>query len=173
MTYLVVEDGTGVTGANGYVSLSDCADYCSARGLTFASSPSDAGEQAIIRATASLDAQYRGRFNGYKTSGRSQNLEWPRTAAFDAEGYDIASDEIPQEVINATCELAAREFDEANSTNPDIGKDAFTKRMKAGSVEIEYGANVPAVTVFSVVDGILAGLLGSAQASFVGTAIRG
>lgn len=170
---LVVEDGSGVAGANGYCDIDVVATYADSHGLTFGGSPSQLGEQAIVRATASIDAIYGTRFTGWRTNGRDQNLAWPRSDAFDAEGISIDSDEIPQEVINATCEFAVRELAEAGSTNPDLARGGAIKRLKAGSVEIEYGGNAIAATVFNVVDGILAPLLGGAAGNqYTANAVR-
>lgn len=170
---LIVEDGSGAADSNAYVSLSDCAEYCAARGLTFPTSPSSEGEQAIIRATAAIDAKYRSRFPGTKVNGRSQALQWPRTGAEDADGEEIADDEIPQEIINATCEAAARELAEAGSMLPDLERGGQIKSLKAGSVAIEYGGAAPATTTFQVIDGILSGLLGAQTAGFIATSVRG
>lgn len=171
---IVVEDGTGVEDANSYVSLDDCAAYCLARGLTFATSPSSLGEQALIRATAAIDSSYRGRFPGYKANFRSQGLEWPRAVAYDAEGDLIPGDEVPVEIVNATCEAAVREFATPGSMAPDLERGGSVKRLKAGSVEIEYGANAMARTTFTVIDGILSAILESGSGGgLFGTAVRG
>lgn len=170
---IIVEDGTAPADANAYVSVDDCAAYCDARGLTFGTSPTTAGEEAIIRATAAIDARYRGRFPGYRTNGRGQSLEWPRTGALDAEYQPIGGDEIPVEIIHATCEAAVREIAEPGSMMPDLERGGGVKRLKAGSVEIEYGSNATAQTTFTLIDGILSPLLGAAVSSYVGRAERG
>ena len=170
---IIVEDGTAPAGANAYVSVDDCQAYCDARGLTFGASPTEVGEEAIIRATTAIDARYRGRFPGYKTNGRNQSLEWPRTAAYDAEWNAIGGTEIPIEIINATCEAAVRELASPGSMMPDLERGGSIKRLKAGSVEIEYGANAMAQTTFTLIDGILSPLLGSAVSAYVGRAVRG
>lgn len=170
---LNVETGTGDADSDAYVSVADCATYATARGLTFPTSPAGPAEAAIIRATAAIDAMYRARFPGQRLNGRTQALEWPRKYASDAEGNPIAEDEIPQEVINATCEAAVRELAAPNSMMPDLERGGQIKSIKAGSVAIEYGGNATARTAFTLIDGILAGLLGVAQPSFVATAVRG
>lgn len=169
----VLEDGTAPDGANSYLSVDDANTYCSDRGLTFAASPTTLGEEALVRATAALDAMYRGRFPGYRTNGRSQSLEWPRTAAYDAEWNPIDNDEIPVEVKNAVAEMAVRELEAPGSMMPDLERGGQVRRLKAGSVEVEYGSNSTATTTFQLIDGIMAPLLGAGTASFVGYAIRG
>lgn len=165
-----VEDGTGIEGANSYVSENDLGTYTDDRGVTLASGDAEA---ALIRATASIDAIYRSRFPGWRTNGRSQGLEWPRSGASDAEGNEIAEDEIPVEIVNAVCEFAVRELTTPGSTAPDLERGGNIRRMKAGSVEIEYGGNATANTVFQIVDGILAGLLGGNSTSqYTASAVR-
>lgn len=170
---LVVEDGSGIPGANTYVSLNDAVAYASARGLMFPASPAGPAEEALIRATAAIDATYRARFPGQRTNGRAQSLEWPRKYAGDAAGEPIADDEIPLEVINATIEAAIRELASPNSMLPDLERGGQIKSLKAGSVAIEYGGNATARTSFTLIDGILAGLLGAPSPSFIATAVRG
>jgi hypothetical protein len=172
---LVLEDGSGVTGANAYIAIADADSYHSARGnatwIETSTSPDQGKAAAIIRATAAIDARYRARFQGYKTHGREQPLQWPRTSAWDTEGLAIASDEIPQEIKDAVCEAALREIVEAGSMFPDL--DPQAKRLKAGSVEIEYAGDATPQTVYQLIDGILAGLLGAQKSYLSGVAIRG
>jgi hypothetical protein len=167
---MVLEDGTGIEAANSYVSEDDLDTYCDDRATTLADGDAEA---ALVRATASLDARYRSRYPGYRTSGRSQGLDWPRTSAYDGEGNAIASDEIPVEVKNAVCELAIRELTSPGSTMPDLERGGQIRRLKADTVEIEYGANAEARTTFQLIDGIMAPLLGSSISSLSGVAVRG
>jgi hypothetical protein len=171
---LVVEDGTGVALANAYVTLDEVSEYAAARGLTFPTSPSTDGEAAIVRATAAIDAMYRGRFSGYRTHGRLQALAWPRSTSYDAEALVLDGDEIPIEIKQATCEAAVRELASPGAMTPDLERGGSIRRLKAGSVEIEYGGNASAHTVFTTIDGILAALLSSSSTStFSGVAVRG
>lgn len=171
---LVVEDGSGLWDAESYVSASDCADYCDARGLTFSDADENAQEAALRRATAYLDSTFRGRFIGRRVNGRAQALEWPRRNAYDAANEEyLALDEVPQEIITATCEAAVRELAEPGSLSPDLERGGAIKSIKAGSVGIEYAGNAPASTTFTVIDNAVAGLLVSTGAGLVGRAVRG
>jgi hypothetical protein len=171
---LIVEDGNAVDDANAYVSVADAVEYAAARGLAFSTSPDVGNEAAIIRATAAIDATYRGRFPGYKRTGRAQNLEWPRGQAYDVEGLLIDPESVPIEIINATCEMAVRELANPGSMMPDLDRGGNVRRLKAGSVEIEYGANASARTEFTLIDGMLTNILttGSGGGLF-GVAVRG
>ena len=160
---MIVEDGTGVAGANSYVTEDEADSYFEDRGIT--EWTGNTKEESLVRATAVLDARYRGRFTGYKTLGRGQALEWPGTAAVDAEGYEIPSDEIPTEIKQATFELALRELNETGSTLPDLERGGDIRRLAAGSVEIEYGSMATPQTDFQLVDGILSSLLNMSLAT--------
>ncbi len=165
-----LEDGTGVAGANAYITEDQLDSYADDHGITLA----DGDEQtAIIRATAYIDAVYRMRFVGYKTHGRSQGLEWPRTGVLDSQYFPINNDEIPVEIKSATAEAAIRELTTPNSMLPDLERGGSIRMLKAGSVEIEYGANATAITTYRVIDGILGNLLGALGQGFTAQTIRG
>ncbi len=171
---LIVEDGSVVSDANAYVFLDDCIEYCALRGLEFGISPSGDSDAAIVRATAAIDAKYRGRWPGYKVAGRAQVLEWPRQAAYDNEGNLIPGDEVPHEVRDATCEAAVREFATPGSMMPDLARGGGIKRLKADTVEIEYAANAMAQTAFTLIDGMLSGILSTGSGGgLFGSAVRG
>ncbi len=167
---MIVEDGTGLSTANSYVSENDADTYFEDRGNTDWTDSSDDKEAALIRATAAIDATYRARFSGYKTNMRDQALEWPRTAAYDAQGNLVEG--VPIEIINATIEAAARELTEAGSMMPDLSRGGDIRRLQAGSVAIEYSAAASVVTTRTLIDGILSGLLGAAT-PFTASAVRG
>lgn len=173
---LTVEDGSGLADAESYVSASDCASYASARGLTFPASPPDAAEAALRRATAYLDNTYRTRFPGQRKRFRLQALEWPRVGVVDMNGFPVADDEIPSEIIRATCEAAVRELAVPGSLNPDVTPGKVKKSAKVGDIAVEYAVGGGGVAsqqpISPVIDGILAALIGVAKA-FTATAVRG
>lgn len=192
---LTVEDGTGLANADSYVSGADCLTYCTNRGLTFTNDA--AGEQALRRATAAIDNRYRPRFVGYRSHRRLQALEWPRTGAFyytpqagdmpfgtlGGHGYgygygyglyeydQIASDHIPVEIINATCEAAVRELADPGCLAPDLDRGNAIHMIKAGSVSVEYEAGAPRMTVFVGIEAALSALL-TPPTPFSGRAVR-
>lgn len=173
---MIVEDGTGVADADAYAELDAVADYAAARGLTFPSSPSAAGEEAIIRGTASIEARYGGRFPGLRLRGRNQGLLWPRSAAYDVDGWLIPADQVPVEVIQATCEAAIREFAAPGSMMPDLARGGAIQSISAGSVSISWAMNASMRTVFTLIDGIVARILsgtGGGGGGLFGTAVRG
>lgn len=169
---LVVEDGTGKANSNSYISVNDLNNYAAERAITLASD--DDQDAACIRASATLDLMYRMAYPGYRTVGRNQAMEWPRTAAYDYEGIIISTGVVPKEIQQATCELAIRELAEPGSTAPDLDRGGQIQSFRAGSVAVTYGAGATAQTVFSVVEGIMASLIGTASPfAFSAKAVRG
>lgn len=167
---LVTEDGTGILTANSYVTEEAFDTYCDDRNLTPAEGDA---ESALIRAAVALDGSYRMKYPGYRTIGRGQGLEWPRTAAYDYEGLTIGTNEIPQEIKDAQCEMALRELAEPGSLTPDLERGGYISSMSAGSVSITYGGPGTATTTYTIVDEILSKLIGPTTYGYSGKAVRG
>ena len=158
---LVVEMGEGLSSprADSYSSLEEIEAYANAHGLTFVTSPAEPAEAAARRASVWLDGAYRDRLPGTRTNGRDQALQWPRSDAKDIDGNEIADNEIPAEWKAAHAEASIKEFNAPGTLSPDLERGGDIKRMKAGSVEVEYKDGAPATTVFSAIDAILSGLI--------------
>lgn len=155
---LIVEDGTGKSDAESYVSVADCITYADNRGLTFSSSTTALQEQSLRRATVWIDGEYRNRFTGYRNDGRDQALEWPRSSGQNqSPPYgSIANDAVPQEVINASCEAAVRELATPGQLTPDVTMGKVQKSVRVvGAVAVEYAASngiaaqTPTMTIVS------------------------
>lgn len=160
---LELEDGTGKANAESYAAIAAINSYATKRGLAFSVTGDPAlAEAAARRATAWLDGEYRSRFPGRKLNGRSQALEWPRTDAVDASGEDIAEDELPAEIVAATCEAAIRELATPGSLSPDVTPGKIKTRVRVeGAVDVTYKdtGTYDQAPVLLAVDGILEGLL--------------
>jgi hypothetical protein len=156
---IVVEDGSGLANSESYVSVDDCVAYATLRGLSF-ESQSGLQEAALRRATSYIDSTYGTLFNGTRAKIRAQKLAWPRNGAKDREGNPIAVNEIPIELRNATCEAALKELMAPNSLLPDLERGGKVKRLKAGSVEIEYSNGAPSETVLMSIRSALSNLVG-------------
>lgn len=173
---ITVEDGTGLSTANSYVSEADATTYFIDRDVEdwHNYTGTNDKEAALVRATAAIDGLYRGSFPGYKKLSRDQALEWPRSYAYDIEGNLIDSDSVPTEIVQATCEAALRELNDPGSMSPDLERGGDIRRMKAGSVEIEYGAGATSTTAFTIIGRLLSGILTSgATSSMFGSSARG
>jgi hypothetical protein len=148
----------GANDADSYASLEQASEYATARGLTFPidGDAATAAEQALRRGTAAVDAVYGSRFPG-RPATATQALEWPRTGAC-FRGEELPDDEIPRQIVNASIEASVRELAEPGSMNPD--QERRIKTLIAGPVEIDYELGAPVETNFSVIEGILAPLIG-------------
>jgi hypothetical protein len=119
---LVVEDGTGKTDANTYVSRADATSHLEghlyATGWTGATDANK--DAALAMATRIIDAGMN--FNGAKTE-QAQALQWPRYQCINSDagdlqglsvengtlqlsGYYYDANEIPKCLKDATCEMA-------------------------------------------------------------------
>lgn len=178
MPVLVVEDGTGLANANSWVAMSDMDTYCADMGYTWPAlaSPDDLRISAVIRGAAYIVRTYEGRWPGTKVNGRTQALPWPREDAEDQSGADIGETEIPIEVKKAQMEAAFREYQNPGSLSPDVVGTERVLREKVGALEVQYaddsstGASIPVVTI---IDGILAPLIGARRSTGVSTFLRG
>jgi len=113
-----VEDGTGLAGANAYISVSFADDYHDGRGNTAwtdSSVTDSAKERAVVRATDYVDKRFGGKFRGWKESSL-QALQWPRLDAEDNSGYLIR--DIPEKLKQAVSEYALRSVD-LHELSPD------------------------------------------------------
>lgn len=173
---LVVETGAGLPNSESYVAVADCVAYAALRNLTFPGTDVPGSEGAMRRATAYLDNTYRTRFPGQRKLFRKQALEWPRVGVVDMNGFPVTDNEIPVEIIRATCEAAVREFASPGSLTPDVVPGKVKKRAKVGDIEVEYAVGGGGVAsqqpISPIIEGILAALIGAANA-FTANAVRG
>lgn len=94
----------GGAASNTYISQADATTYLGDRLNTSAWTNADSTEkdQALLQATRRLDVE---EYDGSKNT-QGQALKWPRVGAIDDDGYEFATDAIPQIVKDAQCELA-------------------------------------------------------------------
>lgn len=132
---LVIEDGSGVSGADSYASRAEYISYvANYYGGTVADE--DASDVFLRAAFSWMKGQS---WKGTKTYGRSQTGAWPRTDVEDCEGTDIAVDEIPIEVKQAQMELAWAEHQSQGTLSPSGSvRDALVSREKVDVIEVEY-----------------------------------
>ena len=121
---MIVENGTGLTDSNSYVSVVFADDYFSARGVSgWDALEVEQKEQALIRATDFIDNIFQ--WCGKKASAE-QALRFPRVNVRDYEGNVIEG--IPTCLKQAVCDVA---IVTAN------GKELFTTAKENGDVVSE------------------------------------
>lgn len=148
---IVVENGTGLSSANAYVSVADADARHAAAGLTnWATLTTTEKEQAIVRATAYMEQAYRLRWKGTRVY-RVQALSWPRYGAV-VDGYDLESTTVPTDIANACADLALKAA--AGDLAPDLERGLI--RKKIGPIEKEWDRNSPQATRYRNADMALA-----------------
>ncbi len=105
---LVVEDGTGVSGANSYCSLDAANTYHDGRLRTeqWQTASQADQERALAMATRTLDEYLK--WSGARVDITRESPAWPRYAMYDRGGLLISSTSIPTCLVEATAELALR-----------------------------------------------------------------
>lgn len=127
---ITVEDGSNVTGANSYITLSEFEDYANARNVDL---PEDKNvrESLVIKA-ADYTESFRGEFKGTKVE-RDQPLQWPRYGV-TVEGFTILSTEIPIDLKRAQLQACVEYI--TTDMLPATGQNI--KREKVDVIEVEY-----------------------------------
>jgi hypothetical protein len=149
---------TLVVGTNTYINEADADAYFLARAnSTWAGASTTAKEAGLIRATSYLDAHYAGQWVG-AVADSSQALAWPRSGAIDRNGNSIDSADIPDQIEDATCELAVRALG-VDDLEADIDAGGQVKRQKVGTLEIEYNDFADPTIKYTFVEKLLIGLI--------------
>ena len=131
---IVVENGTGVAGANSYAGLADIRAYALARGVTLSAVDATL-ESMVIKAMDFLES-YRNRFTGYRVD-RGQSLSWPRNYAY-VDGYEYPSTTLPQLLLDAEGALVMEVNAGNDPFNPPLGSLPVIRERVEGAVEVEY-----------------------------------
>lgn len=175
---LIVEDGTGRSDAESYVSVAEADTYFSNRGYTLWATLLEAEkEQALRRSTDYIGEVYRLRWNGSRVNG-TQALDWPRAfvlrddyeyaglngSQFIGGQFYFPSDEVPKQVKDACCYLAFKASQ--GDLSPEI--DRRTIREKVDVIEVEYAEYGPQYVIYRTADNLLAPFL-----RVKGNAVRG
>jgi hypothetical protein len=155
---MIVEDGTGVAGANSYATVQEFKDFHTARGNTvLAEADDDQVESALVKGTDYLEQKFRLLWKGSR-SYATQVLSWPRRGVDVPDFFDpffrdlsnipisfqdtlfIPENEVPWETKVANFLIAAETFDASGASTgviqPSLGRT--TKREKLGVLEVEY-----------------------------------
>ena len=135
------EDGTGVEGANSYITTAFADTYHSDRQNTIWAAASTADKEgALIRASEYIDKRFARKFKGYREK-RLQGLEWPRLDALDGDLYLFEG--IPSQLQKATAEYALRALS-LKTLAPDPGL-GFNTRDTTGSGTTESAKNASGI----------------------------
>lgn len=171
---LTVEDGTGLAGADSFVSVDDADAYHAGRRTEWHTYSLDEREAALRRASAWLT--YHVPWKGLPARGRGQALSWPRTGVTDANDYAVSESEVPAEVITATMELAIREIAEPGMLVPDFTSSERVVMEQIGPLRTEYatgtGSGWDSQPTVPAVQALIAGLVRSESGRISGRVHR-
>jgi hypothetical protein len=159
---LIVEDGSGKSDAESYLSVADADTYFTNRGgnATWTAASTANKEAALRIATQYLDAAYSGRWRGIHKLG-TQRLAWPRAYVEDDDGYAIDSDDLPRNLEEATAEAALRHMTEDDGLMPDLDQaDVKRYAVKVGPItEDTTYLGAEQLKRFSLIDALLSSIL--------------
>lgn len=171
---LVVEDGTGKTTAESYISVTDADTYISdfmRDDASWTALATIAKEGYLREAAQALDLIFANRWVGSRAS-EAQALAFPRIGIRDGDGYVIASTTVPIALKGATVEMAWRSLSvggidtttgDSTLLIPDsvAGSNIASESVKAGSVSTTttYSGGKTSNKRFKKVEMMLAGLI--------------
>ena len=172
---IIVENGSGVSGANSYITVSGVGVYASKYGYTTWDTDGDgvartstAKEQALMRAMRYIEGlNWKG-----TTYSQSQALQFPRSGMLDRDGREILENVVPQVVVDALCEACMICLPESEiDLQPNINRDNYVNyEQVTGAVTVSYTMKGPIIPRSSIIEDKLRGLL---KASFIILGQRG
>lgn len=134
---ITVEDGTGLTTADSFISVSDADAYHTARGNTGWTGTDTVKGQALVRATSYLEQKYGLKWAGYRKTS-TQALSWPRQFVpipnLLIPEY-LTDSTIPVEVKNACAILALKALTAELITDEER---AVISESVSGAVSVTY-----------------------------------
>lgn len=151
---LIIEDGTGVTGANSYVTVAEIRAYCEARGIELPAEDASVEVFAVNAFDYIESLNYR--FKGFPVFSETA---WPRDGVVVNWKY-LPNNAIPWQVKAASCEATG----EAVTTDLMPTITTAVKREKVDALEVEYDTattsdGMTASPSFPKVDAKLAALM--------------
>jgi hypothetical protein len=148
---IILEDGSGLAGANAYVSHDFIENYFRGKSLAaWGSAGVQEQEDMIVLASGYIDTAFT--WKGVRKAP-AQGLSWPRAGAF-LDGFDVEG--VPAAVKKAACEAVRLCMDGETLYGTDAGKEVISGSSEGMSVH--YARNEKAVTRFEIINQILRGL---------------
>lgn len=136
---IIVEDGTGVAGANSYVTVIEFQTWAAARGYTIVGNP----EQLLIRAMDYIESLD---FIGQAALCQEQELSWPRGCVW-IDGCYFPSNEIPEALKRAQMQTA---LSIDGGIDPLSTLPRLVSSVTVGPISVTYEKGSDAPTIRSV-----------------------
>lgn len=161
---LVIEDGTGKSTANSFVTDAEFVAWAKARGR-YEGLPESGTERApfIVLAADYLSNEKRFRWRGTRLLAE-QALPWPRSGVVDRDGLSWASNVVPWRVKQAQCEAAYLSMT-GTELQPALDRGGRVVSESVGPISTTYAQDAPPETEIPSVVGILEPLLYTASES--------
>ena len=165
----IVEDGSGVIGAESYVTVAEADAYHVKMGNAGWPQPESGAdgsvqarkEAALRKAAVFLDAYVLHKANGEKKNP-GQGLLFPRTGAVDYSGSPVDGNSVPAFYLKAQCEVALLAISGVRLTVEEAA-GPLLKRTKTDVLEKEwFEGGYGKKPVFGWLDSLLSGLFGPA-----------
>lgn len=156
---IVIEDGTGKSTSEAYISTTDADTYFSNRGVTaWAAFTTAQKEQNLRLATDFMTQRYRPYWLGYRNSS-TQSLDWPRAYVSInpievVYQLNISNTIVPVEVQRACAELALKASTYTDGLLPDV-TDLITEET-IGPITTKYDKRSPVSPLYKAIDAMLA-----------------
>jgi hypothetical protein len=173
----------GDPAADSYFSLADASTYFTNRGIAAWTGSTSVLENAARRGTTYLENAYRTRWVGI-ASTQAQSLSWPRSDGYrtllraftypllSVEGFQIQMDSVPVQVATAAMEAALLSLT-GTVLEPALVRGGAIKSLKDTvkpiSEETVWQDWASAVDRYTIIEGILRGLVNSTPGASSGT----
>lgn len=145
---LTVEDGTGLSNADAYISLAEFKTFASNRNYRWEDYEDFQIEASIRLATGWIDTYNRYKGQRLKTT---QALEFPRADLIDWSDYEVAG--VPARVKQACAELSFKGLTEA--LYADESRGGMVKSESVGPISVTYADNAPTGKVWTFAQNLL------------------
>lgn len=144
---LVLETGSGVTGANSYVDVTYADSYFSGHPF-YADAWAEVAEtfekeNLLKYASRQLDTMFVWVGDRFSTT---QGLDWPRNNAYDYYGVLIPYNSVPERIKQATCEMAYWATKGDQTVLTDSETQGITK-LKVDVIELDFSSSTIRRTV--------------------------
>jgi hypothetical protein len=152
---IVVENGSGLSNAETYISVADATAYFSNLKVTTWTGADATKEAALRKATRFIDDRYR--FLGMKGS-QPQALQWPRFNAYQ-DGYLVPSNIVPDRVKWATAEAALIAL--TGELQPTLPATGGERAIRVDVISVEYFEGSSGLETYTKIDDLLRSLTGA------------
>lgn len=161
---IIVEDGTGKSTSEAYISVADADAYFLARGMTaWAALLTAAKEAALRKATEFMTQAFTSRWQGLRVYPLTQALDWPRQGVIVYEAI-VLTTVVPEGIKRACAELALKAS--VNDLYEDLTQGVTSETV--GSISVTYDKTSNRKTKYTAVEAMLALFLKAGGGASIG-----